>query len=193
MSGVVAELPDAINLTDYNNRLNQLMADLKTLPCGDAHADRFEEIVGDVIRFCFFRALSNVQPQSRGDGGRVIRDWIAANTAVIGFWEMLRHRYNATQVIWECKNYRDLSSSDFHQFAYYMTREVGRLVVVSFRGDIKNTYYHHIRRISNDKNGAMVLLLTDADMLVFMRQAVSGKSKEDHIQTIYDRTTREIS
>ena len=37
-------------------------------------------------------------------------DYIAAG----GFWEAMRHRYNATSVIWECKNYAVLSADDFH-------------------------------------------------------------------------------
>ena len=75
-----------------------------------------------------------------------------------------------------------------------MTKEIGYFVVLSYRGDeIKKHYYEHIRRISSEKDGGIILLLTDKDLQVFLRQALNGKVKEDHIQDIYDRTVRMIS
>jgi hypothetical protein len=58
---------------------------------------------------------------------------------------------------------------------------------------MKNHYYQHVKRIANEKDGGIVLLLTDRDLLVFLRQARNGKAKEDHIRDLYDRTVREIS
>ena len=49
----------------------------------------------------------------------------------------MRQRYDATQVIWECKNYENLKADDFHQVAYYSTKAMGRLVMVAFRGKIQ--------------------------------------------------------
>jgi hypothetical protein len=122
-----------------------------------------------------------------------VRDWIASNVAEQGFWHLMRDKYGASQVLWECKNYGDLQASDFHQVAYYMNDVIGRLVVVCFRGDeIKRHYYQHIKRISADKAG-MVILLKDKDLKVFLRQALNQKVKEDHIRNIFDQTVREIS
>src|SRR5207302_957725 len=116
----------------------------KTLPCGRDHAAKFEDIVGGVIRLCFFAWLTNLEPRRREVSGTVIRDWIASNRASSGFWEMIRQRYHATQVIWECKNYEDLGADDFHQASYYMTQEIGRFSLIVFRGEIKKHYYHHV-------------------------------------------------
>jgi hypothetical protein len=105
----------------------------------------------------------------------------------------MREEYKATQVIWECKNYVQLSADDFHQTAYYMNHTAGRLVVVVFRGqDLDASYNRHVERIANDKQG-MVLLLTEKDVRVFLRQAMNGKFKEDHINEVYDRVCRAIS
>lgn len=106
---------------------------------------------------------------------------------------MIRLRYQATQIIWECKNYLTLDADAFHQAAYYMTKEIGRFVVLAFRGEIKKHYYEHIKRIAGEKDGGIVLLLTEKDVDVFLRQAIRGKAREEHIQEIYDRTIREIS
>jgi hypothetical protein len=37
------------------------------------------------------------------------------------------------------------------------------------------------------------LILTEKDVRVFLRQAMNGKFKEDHINEVYDRVSRLIS
>ena len=193
-SGILNDLPEAINLSEYHDKLRKLQEDLRTLPIGDSGASRYEEIVGDILKLCFFRSLTNVEAKVRDVNGRVIRDWIAANRATGGFWEIIRQRYQSTQIVWECKNYVDLGPDVFHQSGFFMTKEIGYFIVLSYRGDeIKKHYYEHIRRISSEKDGGIILLLTDKDLQVFLRQALNGKVKEDHIQDIYDRTVRMIS
>jgi hypothetical protein len=192
-SGLLVDIPEAINLEEYQQKLTILQEELKTLPRGEAHAGRYEALIGDVIRLCFFRSLTNVQPHVRDIDGRIVRDWIAANHSTGGFWELVRLRYEATQIVWECKNYDDLGADAFHQAAYYMSKQIGRFVVLSFRGEIKSHYYEHIRRISTDKDGGLVLLLTDKDISVFIRQAIKGKNREQHIQEQFDKTVRMVS
>jgi hypothetical protein len=192
--GMLIDLPDAVDLDEYTRRLSDLEADLKTLPLGRPGAARFEEIVGEMLRLCFFRSLTNVEAKARDVAGTVIRDWLAANVALSGFWEVVRQRYQATQVVWECKKYEDLGSDDFQQASYYMTKEIGRFAVVVYRGgEVKKHYYDHIRRIAAEKEGGIVLPVTESDMRVFIRQAKNGKTKETHVQEIYDRTLRAIS
>jgi hypothetical protein len=57
---------------------------------------------------------------------------------------------------------------------------------------MKDTYARHVERIANEKQG-IVLILTEKDLRVFLRQAISGKFKEDHINEIYDRVSRLVS
>jgi hypothetical protein len=192
-AGLLAELPGSIKLNEYHELLEVLQEDLKTLPWGDESASEYERICGEVLRLCFFRSLTNIEPRVRNVSGRVIRDWIASNRASSGFWEMVRTRFDATQIVWECKNYAALDADAFHQVLYYMTSEIGRFAVLSFRGEIKNHYYEHVSRVARQANSGIVLLLTDRDLLTFIRQAINGKTKEDHIQEIYDRTVRLIS
>jgi hypothetical protein len=192
-SGVILELPDAIDVTAYTVQLQKLKEQLQSLPEGDKTAGEYEELVGSVIRLCFFKALTNLEPRVRSYSGRVIRDWIASNTAGGGFWHMVCQRYGATQVIWECKNYSNLDAAAFHQAAYYMTKEIGRFAIVCFRGQVKKGYYEHIKRVSSEKDGGVILLLGDRDIEVFLRQAINMKSREAHLRDIFDRTVREIS
>jgi hypothetical protein len=74
-----------------------------------------------------------------------------------------------------------------------MNDTIGRFAVLVFRGrEIKKHYFEHVRRIASDKHG-MVLLLTDRDLDVLLRQAANGKSSESHLQELYDRSVREAS
>ena len=118
---------------------------------------------------------------------------MASNTAAGGFWEIIRNRYNATEITWECKNYEDLEPSDFNQAGSYMTQEAGRFSVIVFRGTIEKHYYEHIKRVGADKGGGVILLLTDKDLQVFIRQTKASKSREEHIQDRYSTIVRAIS
>jgi len=191
--GILPDLPPGtINLQEYNASVTELMDELKTLPTGDADAERFETLVGNVLKMCFFHVFHNVEPQVRNHNGKVRRDWIVSNVARAGFWESIRIRYKATQVIWECKNYAELGADDFHQISYYLTAPIGSFGIICFRGEPSKSYYQHIQRIAHDKDG-IVLLITDKDLQVFLRQAKHGRVKDSHINDIFARTVRAVS
>lgn len=191
--GVLTDLPPGMQLEAYYAKLKDLREQLKTLPEGDTAAEEYADLIGEVLTLCFFRSLTNLEPKRRSCDGRIIRDWIASNSAPEGFWELVRLKHGATQVVFECKNYSDLEASDFHQIGYYLNETIGLFGVVTFRGQqIKRHYYDHLRRIASDRK-AVVILLTDRDIDVFLRQAVNGKSSEAHVQEVYDMVVREIS
>jgi hypothetical protein len=55
----------------------------------------------------------------------------------------------------------------------------------------KRHYYDHLKRVENDKK-ALVILLTDRDVDIFVRQAINGKASEGHIRELYDRVVRDL-
>lgn len=182
-----------MTLDGYYQKLKELREQLNSLPADQDHAEEYAELVGEIIKLCFFRSLTNVEPKDRTGDGRVIRDWVASNHSTEGFWELVRLKHGATQVVFECKNYSEISASDFHQIGYYLNDTIGRFGIVVFRGeDVKRHYYDHLRRIANDRH-AVVIFWCARDLDIFLRQAINGKASESHIQEIYDRTVREIS
>ena len=191
--GLLTEIPESLNIDEYQDKLADLEMNLKTLATGQAAASQFEDIVGDVIRLCFHRWLHNVEAQVRDIDNRTIRDWIASNRSSDGFWHMVREQYSCKQVIWECKNFKDLDSTAFQQIDYYLNDKIGRFGIIAYRGEeIKPHYYQHVKRIAESKK-ALVILIHQRDLLVFIRQARNGKIKEDHIQDRFDMTLRKIS
>jgi hypothetical protein len=192
-AGLIGELPGTIDIDEYQLTLEELRTKLQTLPMGDAHSKDFEDIVGEILRLCFFRVLTNPEAKVRDVNNRIVRDWVTANHAQEGFWELIRHKYGAIQVVWECKNYADLSADDFHQAGYYMSEAGGKFVVIASRGDEKKkTYYQHIQRLFNQHQG-LVLILDGKDLDIIIRRTINGKSIQEHIQELFDRTVREIS
>mgnify|MGYP001555739539 CR=1 FL=1 len=192
--GMLEDLPESFQLDEYKLALGNTLETLQSLPKGSNDAKKFEEIVGQVIKLCFFRSLTNVQPNERMDDGSSIRDWIASNRANGGFWEMVRNKYGATQVVWECKNYDDLKADDFHQVQNYLSDTFGHFGIIAFRGDeIKSKYINHISNAANKNNAGLILPLTQKDIEVFLRQSIKGAFKESHIQDKYDYIIRKIS
>ena len=190
--GILDQLPEGNDLPSYQNKLMGMESLLKNLPRGRDHAAEFESIVGDILRLCFYKHFTNIQARERQFEGVVIRDWIVSNVATSGFWEMVRTRYQAIQVIWECKNFDDLNEHVFHQLVYYMNDTIGKFIVLVFRGERKKSYNRHLARIANNFRG-MVLILEEADLLVLMRQARKGKDSDNHLRDIFDHTIHAIS
>ena len=193
--GILEDLPESFNLDDYKTALRETQSQIKKLPLGKNGAKEFEEIVGKVIKLCFFKSLSNVVPKERTVEGCVIRDWVASNRAPSGgFWDMIRIKHGSTQIVWECKNYENLAADDFHQAQYYMNKTSGHFSIIVFRGEkIKDSYLKHIANIANRNDAGLVLLLTQNDLEVFLRQAIKGTFKETHIQDKYDSIVRQIA
>ena len=73
--GTLAEIPDSFGSDEYIEKLTSIQEDLKSLPTGHAGATEFEDLVGDLIKMCFFRSLANVEPKCRDVGGVIVRDW----------------------------------------------------------------------------------------------------------------------
>ena len=190
--GVLYDLPGGLDPLGYQERLGLLGLRLDSIPLGKPGAADFEAAVGEVIELCFFRSLENVENRVRNDEGVVIRDWVASNRAQSGFWAVMRQRYDATQVIWECKNYTRLNASDFHQVSYYSGKAAGRLIVLAFRGDFQSTNSRHIERIANAVD-AMILPLGMRDLKTFVRQSLKGKVSDGLLQDRYDKIVRRIS
>jgi hypothetical protein len=65
-SGLIGEVPESFSVISYRSKLEELTSELATLPLGPgAPAKQFEDLVGGVIKLCFFRSLSNVEARVR--------------------------------------------------------------------------------------------------------------------------------
>ncbi|HUQ68593.1 MAG TPA: hypothetical protein VM165_03660, partial [Planctomycetaceae bacterium] len=185
-------LDQGLDLAEYQQVLQTLLEDLKTCAVGKDTAADFENIVGGILQHCFLGRLANIEPQVRDISNTKRRDWIASVIADMGFWAMIKGKYGAVQVIWECKNFMELEAEDFRQIRSYLNDQIGRFGIVCFRGEIKKHYYQHLKEM-NSRENKLVLLLNDKDLSVFLRQAQKGKHTENHIQERFDEVLRSVS
>ncbi|VXC90251.1 Putative transposon gamma-delta 80.3 kDa protein (fragment) [Pseudomonas sp. 8Z] len=61
------------------------------------------------------------------------RDIVGTNLAETKFWKRLLEDYQTRQVIFELKNYRDLSASDYRQVNSYLCNEYGKAAFIITR------------------------------------------------------------
>lgn len=187
--GIIDELPNSWDVDTYVEEISKIERALKELPPGAETASDYEDLVGNVLRLCFFRYLANVTEQVRTHENTMRRDWVASNRAEDGFWAIVRQRYDAAQVVFECKNYEKLAASDFQQVAYYLDERKGRLGFLCFRGEIQKHYWNHVKENLTSKK-ILILPITDKDLAVFLRQARNGKVKDAHLADRLDAAER---
>jgi hypothetical protein len=144
----------APELGDFRTaRLGQVADELPRTPRGAEGAAAFEKWVLRAVTLVFDGTLSNPELKPN-PGATQQRDVVATNLAERGFWKRIYDSYGARQVLFECKNYEELTTDDFRQVLSYMTGEYGKFAIVVLRSDkeifspreedwIRELYYKH--------------------------------------------------
>jgi hypothetical protein len=177
-SGIIEEV--GITIPEFYKKLDTLQEGFDTLPCGLENASEFENLVVELIKICFAGKLDFVEVQVTTIGGTQRRDIIAANVAPDDFWEAVRSKWSATQVVFECKNYEQLKAADFQQVGHYLDKGMTKCAVLCCRASVSEKYWQeHLRDLYTA--GKMVIILTAQDTRTLIRQARSGKSSDRHL------------
>jgi len=90
------------------------------------------------------------------------RDIVATNMATRGFWHRVLHDYSTRQVIFEVKNYSEITNDDLRQVLSYSSGEYGRLAVIVFRSDkegVGPTVKAWLREIYHNHEHRLILLM----------------------------------
>ncbi|TMN19681.1 ATP-binding protein [Pseudoxanthomonas sp. X-1] len=111
--------------------LGQLMAELNTIPEGNAGATQFENWCKRAIEIAFSKNLTNVQLHANSNATQR-RDIIATNQGG-GIWRRILDDYKTRQVVFEVKNYSSIGVEEFRQVAGYLGREYGSLAFIVCR------------------------------------------------------------
>jgi len=192
VDGTLFDIPEEFTQQGYIDKLDDIKNRLSNLKHGRDTCEEYENIIGEILKYCFWKQFNNIEHRARDCNGAIIRDWMVANIASDGFWERVLMKFGATQIIWECKNYAPLRAEDFAQIGYYLNSNC-RFAVICFRGKedvLDHNAKEHLRKIKTEKNG-LVLLFNDRDMEVIIRQAKNGKKNSDaHINERFDSIER---
>lgn len=116
-------------------RLGRMPEELSHIALGQNGSRSFEIWAQRAVRVLFSGSLSNIELKSNPSTALNQRDVVATNSAKGGFWRRIYDDYQSRQVIFECKNYEEVTPEDFRQVLDYSTGEYGKFVVIVRRGN----------------------------------------------------------
>lgn len=122
-------------------RIGSLLKDLSEIPEGQTGAVDFEAWALKAVKILFATNLTNIELHPNKSGLQQ-RDIVATNLADSGVWSRILTDYQTRQVIFEIKNYRDLTASDYRQVNGYLYKDYGRLAFIINRDFNDNLEKH---------------------------------------------------
>lgn len=115
-------------------RLGRVPEELNDIPLGHAGSKLFEEWVLRSVRLLFSGPLTNSALHPNPKNALNQRDVIATNAETTSFWRRIYEDYQSRQIIFECKNYEEVSADDFRQVLDYLSGEYGGFGIIVRRG-----------------------------------------------------------
>lgn len=163
---------------------SRLMGMLETCEPGPRHGKQFEQFCIDTLRFLFIPPQKEVLAQSaRGDRSD-IRDAVIPNIAERGFWNQVRHAYDAKQIVVEFKNLTSPFDKDaVQQLAGYLTKSTGRLgILISRCGP--NTAARKAQRKALTEEQKLILFLNDTHLKNMCKSRQDGEEPTDALYAL---------
>jgi hypothetical protein len=153
---VVSETPEL-----RAQKIGKLERALDSIEEGRDDCADFEEWCFQACRMAFAGALTNFEMRPNKQALQR-RDIVATNLGESTFWRRIREDYGSRQIVFEVKNYRDLSADDFRQVLSYSGQEYGKFAILISRGEDMNVRKDRelrwIRELRN-QHGCVVLLI----------------------------------
>lgn len=115
-------------------RLGQIVGEVSQIPYGVEGSAAFEKWVHRAAAILFDGKLQNIQLKPNPTAVNQ-RDIVATNMAPSGFWKRIYDDYKSRQVIFEVKNYKDISLDDVRQVLSYTSGEYGTFAIIVSRGE----------------------------------------------------------
>lgn len=117
-----------------NAKLGKLISGLALIEEGPDRASDFEHWCLDACRISLAGRLENIELHpNRSATNR--RDIVGTNMGASVFWKRVREDYATRQVIFEVKNYEELTQTDYRQVLSYLSGAYGNLAFIITRGD----------------------------------------------------------
>lgn len=115
-------------------RLGKLMSELNSIRPGIEQAADFERWCLEACRISFAGRLDNMELHPNKNTTN-LRDIVGTNTGTSVFWKRVREDYQTRQVIFEVKNYEELTQTDYRQVLSYLSGQYGNIAFIICRDD----------------------------------------------------------
>lgn len=133
--------------------IGSLVSELPAMPMGPEGASKFEDWCLRSVRILFSGDLSNFESHPNKNAIQR-RDIVATNNATKGFWKRIFDDYSSRQVVFEVKNYSDMSLEEYRQALSYSSAIYGKFIILITRteqegltniekGWLREMYYSH--------------------------------------------------
>lgn len=117
--------------------IGRVISQLEGIAEGYEGFNEFEEWCLRAIKIVFAGALRNAELHANRDAVQR-RDVVATNLGETPVWRRIYEDYSSRQVIFEVKNYKGLSASEYRQMLSYLTKEYGKIGFIVNRDDETN-------------------------------------------------------
>jgi energy-coupling factor transporter ATP-binding protein EcfA2 len=145
-------------------RLGRMPEELSGIPVGQAGSGLFEGWVLRAVRLLLSGQLLDAELKPNPGTALSQRDVVATNATVSSFWKRVHADYATRQVIFECKNYEEVTPDDFRQVADYLHGEYGKFAFIVRRGqsdDLTLSEEARIRALFFEHKKLIVVLPTN--------------------------------
>jgi hypothetical protein len=164
-------------------RLGRLPEELGGIPEGRPGSAQFEGWVLRTLRLLCAGHLTNIEHKPNPNTALNQRDIVATNATVSPFWRRVYEEHKSRQVIFECKNYRELTPDDFRQVLDYSSGQYGQFVAVVRRG-----VNEHLTTLEQDRIRAMfyehqrIVMVIPAPLLILCIRKLRTTKKYDYTE-----------
>lgn len=164
---------------------------LEDIQPGAKDAKAYEQCVFKILCRCFAGQLSHPERESKTIDGTERRDIIFYNDSTHKFWQMVSEKYAATNIIFECKNTKNLKLDHINQLVEYLGRPLGNFGVIVSRLPPRENLRRKTVTAFN-RNDKVVLCLSDMDLIEMAHLAAEGKDPTQVIECKYVELTRAV-
>jgi hypothetical protein len=161
------------------------MKRLRGMETGKQHA-LHEELVHRILTVILHPHLTNPASQAKTAGGRQRRDVLFSNRSPHLFWQSMRQKHDATQIVFELKNVKKLRPEHIRQTAAYLTAGLGRLGFVVSRTPASARMIEHAVDVFRTENQKVVLFLCDDHLEQMLNKKAAGRDPTEVIEKVYD-------
>ncbi|WP_147439299.1 P-loop ATPase, Sll1717 family [Corallococcus sp. CA049B] len=172
---------------DRLRRLGQIADELVRIPLGNEGAHSFEKWVHKTAQYLFAKDLGNIELHPNKETVQR-RDVVGSITTEKGFWGRVARFYGVSQIIFECKNFEEMSGTEFRQAWGYLSGPYGRLLIMVTRSSQDKQISNKERALIKegwDLHQKMILLIPAILLQRAIRKMRAGEEKrEDAVQKI---------
>lgn len=144
-----------------NKRIETLIQELSEIKEGKDGAYDFESWCVSAIKIIFAGTLCNVEAHPNKNAVQQ-RDIVATNLGESKFWKRVFNDYKTRQVIFEIKNYKNLSATEYRQINSYLCNDYGSFAFIVTRAPNNNLEkgkeLNWVRELHSDHKKIVVIL-----------------------------------